>query len=133
MDTKATVLVIEDSPVVQHLLRATLTPMGFDLHFAFDGEAGLGLARRHVPDVITLDIGLPGIDGWEVLAELRAGGETSDIAVIVLTAHAQKSVEQAAADRGADGFLTKPFRPADLRIAVDALISRASAAAAVGL
>lgn len=132
MDATATVLVIEDSPVVQHLLRATLTPMGFDLHFALDGEAGLEMARRHLPDVITLDIGLPGIDGREVLTELRAGSETSHISVIVLTAHAQKSVEQAAADRGADDFLTKPFRPADLRIAVDALISRSPAGVAVG-
>jgi putative two-component system response regulator len=132
MDARTTVLVIEDSPVVQHLLRATLTPMGFDLHFAFDGEEGLDLARRHVPDVITLDIGLPGIDGWQVLTELRASPDTSQISVLVLTAHAQTSVEQAASDRGADSFLTKPFRPADLRVAVDSLVSRVPAAAVAG-
>lgn len=133
MDARATVLVIEDSPVVQHLLRATLTPMGFDLHFALDGESGLTMARHHVPDVITLDIGLPGIDGWEVLTELRGDGATSHIQVIVLTAHAQSAMEKAAADCGADGFLTKPFRPADLRDAVASLIARNPIGLAAGL
>ena len=132
MDAVTTVLVIEDSPVVQHLLRATLTPMGVNLLFADDGEAGLELARTHQPEVITLDIGLPGIDGWQVLAGLRSDVATAHIGVIVLTAHAQKSVEQAAADRGADGFITKPFRPADLRSAVAGLLSRESADLAAG-
>lgn len=132
MDARATVLVIEDSPVLQQLLRATLRPMGFDLHFALDGEAGLDLARRHQPDVITLDIGLPGIDGWQVLTELRACPDTSWVSVLVLTAHAQTSVREAATNHGADGFLTKPFRPADLRVAVDSLVSPVPAAAVAG-
>ena len=122
MDAPTTVLVIEDSPVVQHLLRATLTPMGVELLFAADGEEGLDLARLHLPQVITLDIGLPGIDGWEVLAEVRSEQATAGIGVIVLTAHAQKSMEIAAAEGGADGFITKPFRPEDLRLAVGGLL-----------
>lgn len=132
MDAATTVLVIEDSPVVQHLLRATLTPMGFHLLVAADGETGLELARTHLPEVITLDIGLPGMDGWEVLSGLRSYDSTAHIGVIVLTAHAQKSVEQAAADRGADGFITKPFRPADLRSAVAGLLTRVGADLAAG-
>jgi DNA-binding response OmpR family regulator len=124
MDAAATVLVIEDSPVVQHLLRATLTPMGVGLLFAGDGETGLDIARVHQPDVITLDIGLPGINGWRVLAEVRSDPATAGIGVIVLTAHAQKSMEIAAVEGGADGFMTKPFRPDDLRVEVAGLLDR---------
>jgi DNA-binding response OmpR family regulator len=128
----ATILVIEDSPVVQHLLRATLMPMGVGLLFADDGETGLELARRHRPDVVTLDIGLPGIDGWTVLSGIRSDSTITHMGVIVLTAHAQKSMEIAAADRGADGFLTKPFRPADLRNAIGLLLDRHPAQLATG-
>ncbi len=121
---QATVLVIEDSPVVQHLLRVTLSSLRVKLIFADCGERGLELARAHKPDLITLDIGLPGIDGWQVLNALRADYETSGTAVIVLTAHAQESMEQAAADSGADGFFPKPFQPAELRKAVGGLLER---------
>ena len=102
-------------------------PIGVELLFAADGETGLELARTQLPDVITLDIGLPGIDGWQVLSGLRSYYATAEIGVIVLTAHAQKSMEQAAADLGADGFLAKPFRPVDLRQAVTALLARVPA------
>lgn len=132
MDATATILVIEDSPVVQHLLRATLTPMGIELLFAGDGETGLELARVHLPQVITLDIGLPGIDGWDVLNGIRSDSRMAGVGVIVLTAHAQKSMELAAAQRGADDFITKPFRPEDLRVAVSGLLARLSISAATG-
>jgi putative two-component system response regulator len=131
MDATATILIIEDSPVVQHLLRATLTPLGLELLFAVDGETGLHLAQVHKPSLITLDIGLPGIDGWEVLTKLRSDQATSPIAVVVVTAHAQESMRQAAADRGAEGFVTKPFRPADLRMAVAELLDPVPAGLAV--
>ena len=128
MDAPATVLIIEDSPVVQHLMRATLTPLGYTLLFAEDGETGLGLAQSHRPDLITLDIGLPGIDGWEVLTQLRGRPATSGIVVVVVTAHAQESMRKAAEDSGAEGFVTKPFRPADLRLTVAGLLESAPAA-----
>ncbi|MBT8194712.1 MAG: response regulator [Acidimicrobiia bacterium] len=131
MDVSATVLIIEDSPVVQHLLRATLTPLGLDLLFADDGESGLELALAHAPSLITLDIGLPGIDGWDVLSKLRSDPVTAGIDVIVVTAHAQESMREAAADRGAEGFVTKPFRPAELRTVAAALLARSPAACAV--
>ena len=132
MEAQTTVLVIEDSPVVQHLLRATLTPMGVELLFAGDGETGLELARVHLPQVITLDIGLPGIDGWGVLTGIRSDSRMAGVGVIVLTAHAQKSMELAAAQRGADDFITKPFLPEDLRLAVSGLLARLSIPAATG-
>ncbi|MDH3605681.1 MAG: response regulator [Acidimicrobiia bacterium] len=122
MTTAPTVLVIEDSPVVQHVLRATLTPLGVDLLMAADGETGLELARSHQPELITLDIGLPGINGWEVLTALRGRSETVDIRVVVLTAHVQESMMQMAVELGADGFLPKPFQPEQLRSEVASLL-----------
>jgi len=122
MTTAPTVLIIEDSPVVQHVLRATLTPLGVGLLLAADGETGLDLARLHQPDLITLDIGLPGISGWEVLTALRGHSETVDIRVVVLTAHVQESMKQMAVELGANGFLPKPFQPEALRSEVASLL-----------
>ncbi len=119
--------------MVQHLLRVTLAALEVELLFADCGETGLELVRSHRPDLITLDIGLPGIDGWHVLAEVRADPETSDIGVIVLTAHAQKSMQQAAEDSGTDGFFAKPFQPAELRKAVESLLDRIAIDAVVNL
>ena len=129
----ATILVIEDSPVVQHLMRVTLSVLGVDLLFAQDGAVGLELARTHLPDLITLDIGLPGIDGWEVLCALRSDRSTSHIGVIVVTAHAQKSMQEIATSRGADGFMTKPFQPFELRQQVSELLESLSMDAVVSL
>lgn len=134
METPFTVLVIEDSPVVQHVLRATLAPLGGEMFMAEDGESGLHLARIHRPDVITLDIGLPGMNGWEVLTELRSDADTAGIGVVVLTAHIQESMKQIALERGADGFLGKPFQPEALRASVASLLmSDRTTPLAVGL
>ena len=130
---RAKVLVIEDSQVVQHLLRVTLAALGVELLFADCGESGWELVRTHRPDLIILDIGLPGIDGWQVLRALRSDPETSGTAVIVLTAHAEESMEQAAADSGADGFFGKPFQPAELRKAVGGLLEQLATDALIDL
>ena len=128
-----TILVIEDSPVVQHLFRAVLAPQGFELVFADDGEAGLEAALALVPDAILLDIGLPKLDGWEVLTRLRADSSLAHVAVLVVTAHAQPSFAAAAERYGADGFVTKPFRPGDLRDHVLALLAQAPLRVVSGL
>jgi len=111
----ATVLIVEDSPSVRRLIEVSVRPLGVTIISAEDGIRGLAMARSEAPDVILLDIGLPGIDGWEVLRELRADAATADISVIIVTAHAQPEVAAAAERRGADGFITKPFRPGHLR------------------
>ncbi len=110
--------------MVQHLLGVTLAVLEVELLFADCGETALELVRTHRPDLITLDIGLPGIDGWQVLAEVRADPETSDIGVIVLTAHAQESIEHTADGSEVDEFFGKPFQPAELRTAVQRLLER---------
>lgn len=130
-DAPKTILIIEDSPVVQRLFRATLASLeGVDLFFADDGEAGLGAALDLRPDAIMLDIGLPKLDGWQVLSELRANPATEHIGVLVVTAHAQPVFAREAEERGADGFMTKPFRPDDLRLQVRLMLDELALSAA---
>lgn len=88
-----------------------------------DGVKGLAEARNHRPDVVVLDIGLPGMDGWEVLRQLRAEELTQSTKVLVLTAHAQPEVAQQADEVGADDFMTKPFRPGELRERLEQLLA----------
>ena len=122
------VLVIEDSASVRRLIEVCLRPLGVEMRFAEDGLTGLDAARATVPDAIILDIGLPGLDGWEVLSQLRSASDTVGIRVLVLTAHAQPEMADRAAAGGADAFMTKPFRPSDLRDSVEALLADVPAA-----
>jgi CheY-like chemotaxis protein len=117
------VLVIEDSASVRRLIEVCLRVLGVDVSSANDGIAGLNAIRTSKPDAVVLDIGLPGLDGWEVLRMLRDDQETASIKVLVLTAHAQPEMADKAARGGADSFMTKPFRPLDLRIQVEKLLA----------
>ena len=122
------VLVIEDSASVRRLIDVCLRPIGAAMRFAEDGLIGLEAARASAPDVVVLDIGLPVLDGWEVLAQLRSDPTTRDVKVLVLTAHAQPEMADRAAADGADAFITKPFRPDDLRSTIAQLIASGSVA-----
>ena len=113
-----TILIVEDSPSVRRLIEVCLRPLQMRVLMAEDGVSGLELVEAERPDVILLDIGLPGIDGWEVLRRLRAHDEVGATYVIIVTAHAQPEVAAEAERSGADGFVTKPFRPEDLRDAI---------------
>ena len=119
-------LVIEDSASVRRLIEVCLRMVDIELTAAEDGIQGLEAARTTLPDAIVLDIGLPGMDGWEVLQHLRSGNDTNRIKVLVLTAHAQPEVATRAAARGADAFMTKPFRPLELRDQIEKLLAEAS-------
>lgn len=121
----ARVVVVEDSPVIQRLIEMTLKPSGLDVSFSDSGPDGLARIRAESPDVVILDIGLPGMDGWEVLAQLRAQAETAEVPVIVLTAHGRASVQDEASTRGANMALSKPFNPTDFREAVTSLLPAA--------
>lgn len=120
---KPRVLVIEDSASVRRLIEVCLRVVDIELTAAEDGVKGLEAARATLPDAIVLDIGLPGMDGWEVLRHLRSGADTHAIKVLVLTAHAQPEVASRAAARGADAFMTKPFRPPELREQIEKLLA----------
>ncbi len=94
-----------------------------ELVAAEDGLRGLEQARDTQPAAIVLDIGLPGMDGWEVLRHLRGDEATADIKVLILTAHAQPEVAEQAVAGGADDFMTKPFRPTELRERIEKLLA----------
>ena len=109
------VLHIEDNPsnrkVVQHILRST----SYRLLEAEDGETGLELARSRKPDLVLLDMQLPGMSGYEVATALKAEADTREIPVIAVTASALAGDDTRVFDAGCDDYLAKPFRPHDLR------------------
>lgn len=109
------VLVVEDSAVIQRLISVCLRPAGVDVETRADGPTGLEAALTTRPDLLILDVGLPRMDGWEVLERIRSDVRTRAMKVLVLTAHAQEETRERADRGGADAFLTKPFRPDDLR------------------
>ena len=122
---KTTLLVIEDDPDIVELLRYNLEREGFRVLVATDGERGLADATRHQPDLVLLDLMLPGLDGLEVCRRLRAQAETRGIPVLVLTAKGEETDVVIGLEMGADDYLTKPFSPRELVARVRALLRRA--------
>ncbi|WP_035775751.1 response regulator transcription factor [Arthrobacter sp. H5] len=114
-------VVVEDDLDVRNLVSAVLTQSGFEVHSASTGRAGVEAVQEHNPSVVTLDIGLPDIDGYEVLRRIR---EVTDCYVIMLTAHSDELDTLTALQSGADDFVTKPFRPRELRARVAAMLRR---------
>ena len=100
------ILVIDDEVAIRRFLRASLDPARFDLQEAGDGETGIRLCATANPSVVLLDLGLPDMDGIEVVKKLR---EWSQVPIIVLSARGQERDKIAALDAGADDYLTKPF------------------------
>jgi CheY-like chemotaxis protein len=117
------VLVIEDSPSVRRLIEVCLRVLDVNVSSAVDGLSGLDQISETDPHVVVLDIGLPGLDGWEVLSRMRDNPTSAEVKVLVLTAHAQPEMADRAAQGGADAFMTKPFRPIDLRVQVEKLLA----------
>jgi two-component system KDP operon response regulator KdpE len=107
----ATVLVIEDEKGIVRFLRVTLGSQGYAVHEAATGQAGLMQAAACRPDVVLLDLGLPDMDGLEVIRRVRAW---SAVPIVILSARGQESDKVAALDAGADDYLTKPFGISEL-------------------
>jgi two-component system, OmpR family, KDP operon response regulator KdpE len=105
------ILVIEDEQPIRRFLRASLTAEGYQVQEAETGEQGLRMARQQPPDLVILDLGLPDIDGQEVLRSLR---EWLTAPILVLSARGQESQKVKALDHGADDYVTKPFGVAEL-------------------
>ncbi len=125
------VLVVEDSTVIQRLISVCLRPAGLEVETCSDGPSGLEAATSNPPDLVILDVGLPRMDGWQVLEKIRAHPDTQNLKVLVLTAHAQEETRERADRGGADAFLTKPFRPDDLRGVAVELVRSATESAGV--
>jgi two-component system cell cycle response regulator DivK len=107
--SQETILIVEDSELNRRLLEAVLEPHGYRLLVAEDGETGLALARTHQPDLILMDVLLPGIDGYEATRQLRADPETRQIVVIALTASASDEERAQALAAGCDAYISKPI------------------------
>ena len=119
-------LVVEDDPDIALALRLLLQRAGHQVAHAKDGRTGLRDAYTERPELVILDIGLPGMDGWQVLERLR---DISDVPVLLLTAHGQESDKVRGLRGGADDYLTKPFTNAELVARVEALLRRSGSSA----
>lgn len=103
------ILLVEDNEMNRDMLSRRLVRKGFEVVTAVDGEQGVALARSAAPDLILMDISLPGLDGWEATRQLKAGPETRAIPIIALTAHAMASDRDKSLAAGCDDYDTKPI------------------------
>lgn len=115
------VLIVDDVPDNRELYVQYLTYFGYRAAEAGDGQDALTKAAALKPDVIVMDLSLPGMDGWEATRRLKADASTRKIPVIALTGHALSGSDEHARAAGCDAFLTKPCDPADLAAAIDRL------------
>lgn len=115
------ILVIDDEPAITNLVSAYLRTEGYEVYTAADGNAGLKAARAFKPDLIILDLMLPGIDGIELLSRLR---RESEVYVIMLTARTEETDKIVGLSVGADDYVTKPFSPRELVARVKAALRR---------
>jgi DNA-binding response OmpR family regulator len=122
----AQVLVIEDDSAVQHLIDTVLRRHGFSVLLAATGRAGLRQVHEHRPGVVVLDVGLPDLDGWQVLERIR---DISAVPVLMLTGYAEEPDKVRGLRAGADDYLTKPFGLDEFTARLEALLRRGSWAA----
>lgn len=125
--TATRVLVIDDEAPIRLLCRVNLEAEGIDVLEAADGVSGLETARAELPDVILLDVMMPGLDGWRVAEELLDDERTSAIPIVFLTARAELRDRARGLDLGGVDYVTKPFNPVDLAPLVRDLLDRVSA------
>ncbi|HEX6208690.1 MAG TPA: response regulator [Actinomycetota bacterium] len=108
------ILIADDDPVILRLLEVNFSLEGFDVETAERGERVLEEARRVRPDVIVLDVMMPGMDGWEVCERLKEDPGTADIPIMVLSARTQEQDRERGRELGVSAYVTKPFDPEEL-------------------
>jgi two-component system phosphate regulon response regulator PhoB len=126
------ILVVDDEPDITALVAYHLAKAGYRVSTAANGPDALKAAREERPDIVILDVMLPGVSGYDVLAEMRRREETQDVGVILLTARREEADRIRGLSLGADDYLTKPFSPAELALRVNALLRRIGAPAVSG-
>jgi len=120
----ATILVVEDDEASRDALSRRLERRGYRIVLAVDGHEAVSMGRSASPDLILMDLGLPGIDGCEAARQLKGDPSTAQIPIIVLSAHAMTSHREMALAAGGDDFDTKPVRFQQLLEKIEALLSR---------
>ena len=123
-NSTAQILVIEDEPDIQELLEYNLKRAGYTVLLASDGQSGLSLAQKHIPDLILLDLMLPEIDGFSICKTLREQAKTRHIPVIIITAKSEESDTIHGLDLGADDYVVKPFKTQELLARIKAHLRR---------
>ena len=118
------ILIVEDEANIRQLLRYNLEKEGFQVMEAIDGIQGLRTAQREKPDLVLLDLMLPGMDGLEVCRTLKGAPATSALPIIMLTAKAEEVDKIIGLELGADDYMTKPFSPRELTARIKAVLRR---------
>jgi CheY-like chemotaxis protein len=118
------VLLVEDNPHNRKIFSGMLTHHGFVVREAETGDVVLQMVADERPDVILMDLSIPGIDGWECTRRLKANPATKAIPIIALTAHAMRGDEERAREAGCDGYLSKPVSPKKVVEEVRAFLER---------
>lgn len=126
---KSTILVVEDEASIQRVVRTYLESAGFQVLSSDNGADALAQAQLYQPDLVVLDLNLPGMDGTEVAARLR---ERSDVYILMLTARTEEMDRVAGLKLGADDYVTKPFSPRELVARVEAILRRQRTAKPAG-
>jgi two-component system cell cycle response regulator DivK len=120
----ATIMVVEDNEPSRDALSRRLERRGYRIVLAGDGQQAVAAARAEMPDLILMDLGLPGIDGWEATRQLKSGATTRHIPIIVLSAHAMTNDRDLALAAGGDDFDTKPVRFQQLLGKIETLLRK---------
>ena len=120
------ILVVEDNELNLKLVRDVLTYAGYDVVEARTGEQGVALATEHLPDLVLMDLQLPGIDGAEALRQMRSSPSTQTVPVVAVTAYAMKEDRERAISCGFDGYLEKPISARELPAQVHQFLKRDS-------
>jgi CheY-like chemotaxis protein len=122
----AKILLVEDNEMNRDMLSRRLERRGYEVIVAVDGEEGVARAKADAPDVVLMDLSLPGIDGWEATRRLKVADETRSIPVLALTAHAMAGDREKALEVGCDDFDTKPVDLPRLIDKIEALLGAGS-------
>lgn len=122
--SKARILIVEDDADILHLLSYNIQSAGFEVLTATDGHTALAIAKQDLPDLVVLDLMIPGIDGLEVCKELKRYQQTRGIAVIILTARGEEIDRIVGLELGADDYVVKPFSPRELILRIRAILRR---------
>lgn len=120
----AKLLLVEDNEMNRDMLARRLEKRGFQLVIATDGLMGIVMAKREMPDLILMDMSLPGLDGWQASRQLKSDNATSKIPIIALTAHAMAEDREKAMAAGCDEYETKPVELTSLLTKIQALLPK---------
>ncbi len=121
---KTKIVVVEDEADILEVIDYNLSKEGFEVCSALDGEEGLALVKKEVPDLVILDLMLPGLDGIEVCRKLKADSTTKSISIIMVTAKGEESDIVLGLGMGADDYVVKPFRPRELMARIKSVLRR---------